>query len=242
MSDLENRRSADNARKAFATRPLKAAATSLFNALGYASKKTLDLKPNGLEGFFAMFDPDGRFNRKQALGGDWLESELVFQLAAEDVSAAGQNSLALSRGRVDYAIIEFYLVFALRLKDPNCTRTQLAGIAREINKLLSLPAMLLFWNGDSLTLPVVNHRLDKLSVEHQLLPRQAAPRHLLPDRDINCLDNFLEQLQTLGVQQEREFVAFNTEHRLVNRILLSADGKKYLRVTDIAEKPFCFTA
>jgi len=30
-----------------------------------------------------MFDPDGRLNRKQALGGDWLESELVFQLAAE---------------------------------------------------------------------------------------------------------------------------------------------------------------
>jgi hypothetical protein len=102
--------------------------------------------------------------------------------------------------------------------------------------------MLLSRHGDSLTLAVVNRIFGKRDVEHELLSRQAAPRHLLPDRDINCLDNFLEQLQTLGVQQEREFVAFNTEHRFVNWILLSADGKKYLRVTDIAEKPFCFTA
>lgn len=73
MSDLETKRSTENALKAFATQPLKVAATGLCNALGYASKKTLDLKPNGLEGFCAMFDPDGRLNRKQALGGDWLQ-------------------------------------------------------------------------------------------------------------------------------------------------------------------------
>ena len=50
MSDLETKRSTENALTAFATQPLKAAATGLFIALGYASKKTLDLKPNGREG------------------------------------------------------------------------------------------------------------------------------------------------------------------------------------------------
>jgi len=57
MSDLETKRSTENALKAFATQPLKVVTTGLFNALGYASKKTLDLKPNCLEGFCAMFDP-----------------------------------------------------------------------------------------------------------------------------------------------------------------------------------------
>lgn len=161
MSDAESKRAIEQALQVFAAQPLKAAATGLFNALGYASKKTLDLKPNGLEGFCEMFDPDGRLNRMQALGGDWLETELVFQLAAEDVSAAGQESLAFSSGRVDNAIIESYLVFALRLKAPHYTRTQLAGIAREINKLLPMPALLLFRHGDSLTLAVVNRRLGK---------------------------------------------------------------------------------
>ena len=84
MSEAESKRAIEQALQAFATQPLKTAATGLFIAPGYASKKTLDLKPNGLEGFCAMFDPDGRLNRKQALGGDWLESELVFRLAAVD--------------------------------------------------------------------------------------------------------------------------------------------------------------
>ena len=50
MSDLETKPGTLNALKAFATQPLNVVATGLFNALGYASKKTLDLKPNGLEG------------------------------------------------------------------------------------------------------------------------------------------------------------------------------------------------
>ena len=51
MSDLETKPSTENALKAFVAQPFKVAATGLFNALGYASKKTLDLKPNGLEGW-----------------------------------------------------------------------------------------------------------------------------------------------------------------------------------------------
>ena len=50
MSDAESKRAIEQALRAFAAQSLKAAATGLFNALGYASKKTLDLKPNGLEG------------------------------------------------------------------------------------------------------------------------------------------------------------------------------------------------
>jgi hypothetical protein len=98
MSKAESKRAIEHALRAFAAQPRKAAATGLFNALGYASKKTFDLKPNGLESFCAMFDPDGRLNRKQALGWDWLESELVFQFVAVDYSVAVQNSLPLSGG------------------------------------------------------------------------------------------------------------------------------------------------
>ena len=57
------------------------------------------------------------------------------------------------------------------------------------------------------------------------------PRHLVPERDVNRLDVFLEQLQALSVQQERVFIAFNAEHRLVSRIRLSSDWKKYEEVS-----------
>ncbi len=42
MSDAESKRAIEQALRAFAVHPLKAAATGLFNALGYASKKTLE--------------------------------------------------------------------------------------------------------------------------------------------------------------------------------------------------------
>lgn len=58
------------------------------------------------------------------------------------------------------------------------------------------------------------------------------PRHLMPDRDLNRLDAFLEQLQTTSPPQEREFLAFNTMHRLATRIRLSADWKRYEEVKD----------
>jgi hypothetical protein len=44
--------------------------------------------------------------------------------------------------------------------------------------------------------------------------REGLPRHLVPDRDVNRLDAFLEQLQTTPIEPLREFVAFNAEHRL----------------------------
>ena len=80
-----------------------------------------------------------------------------------------------------------------------------------------------------------NGRTVSLRVDYPLFAtlsqlKSGLPRHLLPDRDINRLDAFLEQLQTLGVQQEREFVAFNTEHRMATRIRLSADGTRYIEV------------
>ena len=51
MNEAESKRAIEHALRAFAAQARKAAATGLFNALGYASKKTLDLKPNGLEGW-----------------------------------------------------------------------------------------------------------------------------------------------------------------------------------------------
>jgi hypothetical protein len=62
--------------------------------------------------------------------------------------------------------------------------------------------------------------------------REGLPRHLVPDRDVNRLDAFIEQLQTMPVEPLREFVAFNAEHRLTTRIRLSADGRKYVEVKD----------
>ena len=58
------------------------------------------------------------------------------------------------------------------------------------------------------------------------------PRHLMSDRDLNRLDAFLEQLHDTSLPQNREFVTFNTEHRLATRIRLSSDWKRYVEVKE----------
>lgn len=226
MSEVESKRTIENALKAFASRPLRAAATGLFNVLGYASKKTLDLKPNGLEGFCAMFDAEGRFNRRQALGADWLEAELVFQLAAEDISAAGQDNLGFSGGRVDNTIIESYLVFALRLKDPHYTRTQLAGIAREINKLLPMPALLLFRHGDSLTLAVVNRRLGKRDETKDVLGKVTLIKDISIPAPHRAHVEILFDLSFAELQSAHGFTTFVGLHQAWTATLDSAELNK----------------
>lgn len=171
MNTLENKQKIDAALQGFAKAPLKNAALGLFSVLGYESEKTLDLKPGNLKGFQSAFDPERKLNAKQALTDDWVEAELLFQLTADELGPRMQQGLAFSAGRVDNAVIESYLVFALRLKQAHYTRSQLAGIAREINKLLPMPAMLLFRHGDALSFAVVNRRLGKRDTTRDVLEK-----------------------------------------------------------------------
>jgi hypothetical protein len=82
----------------------------------------------------------------------------------------------------------------------------------------------------------MNSKTVSLRVDYSLFNTLATlgsgmPRHLVPDRDVNRLDVFMEQLQAMNIPQERVFIAFNSEHRLVSRIRLSSDGKKYEEVS-----------
>jgi hypothetical protein len=82
----------------------------------------------------------------------------------------------------------------------------------------------------------MNSKTVSLRVDYSLFNTLARlgsgmPRHLVPDRDVNRLDVFMEQLQAMNIPQERVFIAFNSEHRLVSRIRLSSDGKKYEEVS-----------
>jgi len=57
--------------------------------------------------------------------------------------------------------------------------------------------------------------------------RQGLPRQLLPDRELNRLDYFLEQLRRSGVPATREFYIHNHDERTTAKITLSADFSSY---------------
>ena len=72
---------------------------------------------------------------------------------------------------VNKSNINSYVFFALELNGSDYTRTALAGITREINKLFPMPALILFRHGESLTLSIINRRRHKREDSEDVLER-----------------------------------------------------------------------
>lgn len=144
----------------FASEPLEQASLKLFDVLGYRSEKRLVLRPNNTATFLETFVHQGPFNKEQALLDDWETVDFLFQITDAEIQSQSQASLQFSsKGKFEGANIESYLFFAIKLKKPLYTRTQLSAITRAINRLFSMPVMLLFRHGDTITFSIIRHRI-----------------------------------------------------------------------------------
>src|SRR4030066_360413 len=141
---------------AFVSGPLERASLHLFDALGYRSEKRLILRPNNADTFLETFVRQSPFNKEQALLDDWETVDFLFQLTDAEIQSGGQGSLQFSsKGKFEGANMESYLFFAIALKKPRYTRTQLSTITRAINRLFSTPVILLFRHGDTVTFSII---------------------------------------------------------------------------------------
>jgi hypothetical protein len=57
--------------------------------------------------------------------------------------------------------------------------------------------------------------------------RQGLPRQLLPDRDVNRLDSFIEQLRRVDIKGGRNFFIHNHDDRTTANVTLSSDLSRY---------------
>jgi adenine-specific DNA-methyltransferase len=148
--------------EAFAHGQLAGNARALFDVLGYHSEKRFDLTPNTADVFRATFDLAARLNPSTALLDEWRSVDVLFQLTGDEITNHGQARLAFdATTRVDNTIIQSYLFLAIGLRGEHYTRTQLANVTREVNKLFPMPVMILFQYGACLTFAIINRRLHK---------------------------------------------------------------------------------
>jgi adenine-specific DNA-methyltransferase len=172
MTDVELRQAIAGALKRFQIEPLADAATHLWDVLGYASNKRLVLKPNTLSNFLSMFSHGRTLNDRYAKPDDWKSVDFLFQLTDEEVrTSANQKFDFESKGAYNGTIINSYLFFAIELKGSHYSRTALAGITREVNKLFDMPALILFRHGNTLTLAIINRRLHKREAGKDVLEK-----------------------------------------------------------------------
>jgi len=164
----------ESALGAYATAPLLDASLGLFRALGYRSELRMKLHSATAEGFLGIFDRGKTLNAERALLADWQAVEFLFQLTDSEVQSAitGTHELAFdSRGRFEGAEINSYLFLALELRPADSregdrrgqaySRTELAGATRALNRLFRMPVLLVFKQGDTLSLGIIHRRLSK---------------------------------------------------------------------------------
>ena len=162
--------------KAFRSGALNDNTAKLLNALGYTSEKTLGYELGTAADLLELANRQDFFSHKKARPEEWLSVDFLFQWTDEDVRNYGQAASAFDSKRLDVnsdTQIETYIFFAIELKpkDEGYSRTALADITREINRLFPMPALVLFKHDDTLTLSVINRRLHKRDAARDVLEK-----------------------------------------------------------------------
>ncbi|MDE0016340.1 MAG: Eco57I restriction-modification methylase domain-containing protein [Candidatus Poribacteria bacterium] len=156
-------------------------AIQLLNVLGYESQRTLNRDTNTAEAFLEDFDNHGRMNRDKAHLHEWQTADLLFQLTADEIKQHTQDTITFHEDQgVDNTIYYSYLFLAVKLKGDTYSRTALANITREINKLYAMPALLIFQHGQSLTFAIINRRPSQRDGDRDVLEKVT----LIKDIDI----------------------------------------------------------
>lgn len=169
MTEKEIKQAIQSALKGFSSGALTDKATDLFKTLGYNTERQNPFTRKSYAYFKESFlDGATRFKEDKALVKEWKSVDLLFQLTKDEVS--GQKSIFDTK-KVDNTIIETYLFFAIELEKAEYTRTALAQITREINKVFPMPVMLIFKHGEHLTLSVINRRLHKKDEQKDVLEK-----------------------------------------------------------------------
>lgn len=230
MSDQEVRQSIEAALRRFPSQPLPEAGSHLLGVLGYTSKKRLPLKPNTLANFLATFSQGRPLNDRYALPDEWKTVDFLFQLTDDEVRAAGNQKFDFeSKGAYNGAVINSYLFFAIELKGGQYSRSALAGITREVNKLFNMPALILFRYGDALTLAVINRRLHKREEGKDVLEKVTLIQ------DIRCTNTHRAHIEILF---DLSLGALQDKHGFTNFVELHAAWQKTLDTSALNKRFF----
>ena len=213
---IETRRSLEIALKDFTSRPLRDAAVSFLNTLGYESQRILPF--DSLEMLIEAVPNLDSDLRKLELYPDITRLIGLFQLTADEVRTSGQNQM-FSGGKYQNTNINSYLFFALELTRPEYTRTQLADLTRFINKHLGIPVFLLLNYGGKISLSVTRRRINKRDVQKDVVEKITIIKDIRLDAPNSAHLHILEELFLPDLMREKLITRFTELEEAWNKVL-----------------------
>lgn len=142
------------------------AAPFFFKQLGYDSPKVFDYEPLSFDEFAEALGGGDAIHPERSLSDQWKAVHLLFQYTEDELG--GPASLLTETNNDEYNAFVF---IGLELTGEKYSRTQLASIARELNKPFASPVIVLFKHGAAVTLASVARRQHKLQADKHVLQK-----------------------------------------------------------------------
>jgi hypothetical protein len=229
----DKRSEIESALKSFVSGDLTKNSLALFETLGYVTDRRAPLdKPSFIQFKESYISVDSRFNEEKAQVREWKYVDFLFQLSANELIKTTNmfdSKAVVTKDDGNKIAIESYLFFVVELAGQSYSRTQLSHITREINRLFSMPVMILFKYGSFLTLAVIDRRLHKRDANKDVLEKVT----LIKDMNIGKPHRaHIEILFDLSLDELKK----SSKEPIINFIALHNAWRKTLNISELNKK------
>ncbi len=232
-SDITIKQNIENALKNFDNQPLREAATTLLNTLGYYSKRVGNdaIDSNRFDRLVESALDTAKPSDKLRIE-EWQSFFQIMQVADDEINQQvdpEQGSLFEST-HIDDALRTSYMFVTVQLTKNTYTRTQLADITRFINKAFEKSIMVMFRYGAVLSLAIINRRHHKRTSNKQVLEKVTLIKDINLDSPKRAHIDILSELHLRSLIEIEDVTNFDTLHKAWEGILnTEALNKQFYR-------------
>ena len=205
--------------KAFAKDDISKAGINLFSTLGYDTSLQAPLDDKTYQEFketYIQGSPAAdRFNEEKALVEDWKSIDILFQLTNDSFT----NQATLFEPSVNPYDPQSYLCFAIELNNSEYSKSHIANITREVNKLFSIPIIIIFKYGECITLAIINRRVNKRNSDRDVLEKVTLIKDIFFENPHRAHIEILFDMSLPQLSVEYQINNFDSLHKAWSEVL-----------------------
>lgn len=205
--------------KAFAKDDISKAGINLFSTLGYDTSLQAPLDDKTYQEFKETYiegSPNAeRFDEEKALVEDWKSIDILFQLTNESFN----GTKSLFEPSVNPYDPQSYLCFAIELNNSEYSKSHIANITREVNKLFSIPIIIIFKYGECITLAIINRRVNKRDSDRDVLEKVTLIKDIFFEKPHRAHIEILFDMSLPQLSVEYQISNFDSLHKAWSEVL-----------------------
>ena len=217
--NIDEKQNIQEAIKAFGSKLLSDAGINLFSTLGYDTSLQAPLDNKTFAEFKEIYIESSankeRFSEERAFCSEWKSIDILFQLTDESFSENGQ----LFDSKVNPLNPQSYLCFAVELAGSEWSKTKIAAITREINKLFAIPILVIFKYGKCITLAVINRRVNKRDSERDVLEKVTLIKDIFYEKPHRAHIEILFDMSLTQLSADYTITNFESLHKAWSEVL-----------------------